>query len=63
LIDSDLIATQGEGLRSAKDDFERNYIKSILKKNGNNITKTAQELKVERSNLYKIMKRLNIEWS
>jgi two-component system nitrogen regulation response regulator NtrX len=51
-----------DGLRSAKESFERSYISGVLKKNDYNITKTAQVLKVERSNLYKIMKRLGIEW-
>jgi two-component system nitrogen regulation response regulator NtrX len=52
----------GRGLRSAKESFERTYIQHMLKKLDFNITKTAQALKVERSNLYKIMKRLGIEW-
>ena len=50
-----------EGLRSAKENFERNYIISTLKRNDYNISKAAQVLKVERSNLYKIMKRLGID--
>jgi two-component system nitrogen regulation response regulator NtrX len=49
-----------DGLREAKENFERNYIMNVLKKYKNNITRTAQVLKVERSNLYKIMKRLGI---
>jgi two-component system nitrogen regulation response regulator NtrX len=51
-----------EGLRTAKESFERTYIQNMLRKFDFNITKTAQELKVERSNLYKIMKRLGISW-
>ncbi len=54
------VYTENDGLREAKENFERNYIKTVLRKNNNNITKTAQVLKVERSNLYKIMKRLGI---
>ena len=50
-----------EGLKSAKENFERNYIISTLKRNDYNISKAAQVLKVERSNLYKIMKRLGID--
>jgi two-component system nitrogen regulation response regulator NtrX len=49
-----------DGLREAKEKFERNYILNVLKKNKNNITRTAKVLKVERSNLYKIIKRLGI---
>jgi two-component system nitrogen regulation response regulator NtrX len=53
--------SENDGLREAKENFERNYIKAVLRKNNGNITKTAEVLKVERSNLYKIMKRLGIE--
>jgi two-component system nitrogen regulation response regulator NtrX len=53
---------QDKGLRAAKDNFERNFINNILKKNEYNVTRTAHMLKIERSNLYKIMKRLGIDW-
>jgi two-component system nitrogen regulation response regulator NtrX len=53
---------QEQGLRAAKENFEKNFINNILKKNEYNVTKTAQMLKIERSNLYKIMKRLGIDW-
>jgi two-component system nitrogen regulation response regulator NtrX len=59
---SDSFALQEKGLRAAKENFERNFIHNILKKNEYNVTKTAQMLKIERSNLYKIMKRLGIDW-
>jgi two-component system nitrogen regulation response regulator NtrX len=55
------IFKEGEGLREAKDNFERVLIKKVLTRNDNNITRTARELKVERSNLYKIMRRLDIQ--
>ena len=49
------------GLKAAKDNFEKGFITGILKENDYNITKTAEILKVERSNLYKLMKRLGME--
>ena len=60
LADGSFVYNEKDGLREAKEQFERNYILNVLKKNKNNITRTAQVLKVERSNLYKIMKRLGI---
>jgi two-component system nitrogen regulation response regulator NtrX len=59
---SDSFVLQEKGLRAAKENFERKFIHNILKKNEYNVTKTAQMLKIERSNLYKIMKRLGIDW-
>ncbi len=50
----------GTNLRRAKEDFEKKYIISTLKLVNYNITKAAKILNVERSNLYKIMKRLGI---
>jgi two-component system nitrogen regulation response regulator NtrX len=60
LADGSFVYNEKDGLRDAKEKFERNYIANVLKKNKNNITRTAQVLKIERSNLYKIMKRLGI---
>ena len=60
LADGSFVYNEKDGLREAKENFERNYIVNVLKKNKNNITRTAQVLKVERSNLYKVMKRLGI---
>ena len=48
------------GLKEAKEAFEREYITRLLKKNEWNITKTAEELGIERSHLYKKMKMLGI---
>ena len=52
--------TTGVALKVAKDKFEKNYILSTLKLTDYNITKAAKLLNVERSYLYKIMKRLGI---
>lgn len=49
-----------DSLREARDDFERRYIETQLNEHGWNITKTAEILKLERSNLHKKMKHLKI---
>jgi len=48
------------GLKAAKKYFEKSLIDRVLRENEFNISKTARILKVERSNLYKLMKRLGI---
>ncbi len=47
--------------REAKDAFERAYLSNQLHRNGWNISKTAEAIKLERSNLHKKIKQLNIE--
>ena len=58
--DEELIST-GITLKMAKDRFEKKYILSTLKLTEYNVTKAAKLLNVERSYLYKIMKRLGID--
>ncbi len=48
------------GLKEAKELFEKSYVDKVLQENEFNISKAARILKVERSNLYKLMKRLGI---
>ncbi len=48
-------------LKDAKDAFERRYIIEQLERHNWNISHTAEALGIERSNLYKKMKQLNIE--
>jgi two-component system nitrogen regulation response regulator NtrX len=55
IVDSSL------SLKQARENFERNFIISALSRNGSSIAKAADDLKVERSNLYKLMKRLGID--
>ncbi len=50
-----------DSLKDARDDFERRFIEYHLRRNGGNITKTADLLKLERSNLHKKVKQFNIE--
>lgn len=48
-------------LREARDDFERRFILSALRKNRGNVTKTAEDLGVERSNFYRKLKGYGID--
>ena len=54
-------ADSGATYREAKDTFERAYLRNQLKRNGWNVSKTAEAIKLERSNLHKKSKQLNIE--
>ncbi len=45
-------------LKEAVQEFEREYIETAIRRNDGNMTETAKELKVERSLLYKKIKRL-----
>ncbi len=47
-------------LREARSNFERYYIEECLRANNWNITKTAQDLQIERSNLHRKIKILGI---
>ena len=48
-------------LREARDDFEKRYILAALRKYRGNVTRTAEALEVERSNLYRKLKGYGIE--
>ncbi len=48
-------------IRDAREHFERNFISRKLKDNNWNISKTAEELEIERSNLHKKIKALGIK--
>ena len=47
--------------KEAKDAFEKAYISAQLEKNRWNISKTAEQIKLERSNLHKKIKQFKIE--
>ena len=47
--------------REAREAFERSWLKLRLEDNGWNVSKTAEAIKLERSNLHKKIKQLNIE--
>ena len=48
-------------LREARDQFEKDFILKRLQENNYNVSKTAEELEIERSNLHRKMKSLGIE--
>ena len=48
-------------LRDARDEFERRYILRRLRENGGNVSKTAESLGVERSNLYRKLNAYGIK--
>ncbi len=50
-----------DSLRDARRAFERGYIAIRLQENGGNISKTAEDLKIERSHLHRKIKSLNVE--
>jgi two-component system nitrogen regulation response regulator NtrX len=46
--------------KKAKEEFEREFIINALKRNGKNVSQTAQEMGIERTNLYRKIKQYNI---
>jgi two-component system nitrogen regulation response regulator NtrX len=48
-------------LRTARDDFERRYILAALKRHRGNVSRTAEALDLERSNLYRKLRAYGIE--
>lgn len=51
-----------DSLRDARRAFERGYIAIRLRENGWNVSKTAEDLKIERSHLHRKIKSLNVEF-
>ncbi len=48
-------------LRQAREQFEKVYLEYRLEKNGGNVSKTAAEVEMERTHLYRKLKSLGIE--
>ena len=48
-------------LKDAREDFERRYILAALKRHRGNVTRTAETLDIERSNLYRKLRSYGIE--
>lgn len=51
-----------ESLREARERFERDYISSVLQHHRGRIAEAARDLGMERTNLYRKIKQLNIRW-
>ncbi|PKL38028.1 MAG: Fis family transcriptional regulator [Spirochaetae bacterium HGW-Spirochaetae-1] len=56
----DLVVNDISPLKKAREGFEKDYIMAALKKNGKNITGTARDLGIERTNLHRKIKQYNI---
>ena len=64
LESDDQDASQSRDLSSfkkAREQFEREFIVEAVRKNGKNISQTAQELGIERTNLHRKIKQYNID--
>ncbi len=55
------VGTNFDSLREARNVFEREVISQKLRENNWNVSKTADELKIERSHLHRKIKLLNVE--
>ncbi len=55
------VGTNYDSLREARNAFEREVISQKLRENNWNVSKTADELKIERSHLHRKIKLLNVE--
>jgi two-component system nitrogen regulation response regulator NtrX len=55
------ISGNASSLKKARDDFEREYILKALLKNDRNVTATARELGIERTNLHRKIKQYGID--
>ena len=55
------VGTHYDSLREARNVFEREVISQKLRENNWNVSKTADELKIERSHLHRKIKLLNVE--
>jgi two-component system nitrogen regulation response regulator NtrX len=63
IVESDAIPVPADfsSLRQARDDFERRFILAALRKNRGNVTRTAEELGIERSHFYRKLKGYGID--
>lgn len=61
LPDNSTPPSAGDSLRDAKMDFERQFIIKKLEENEGNITRTAEAIGLERSNLHKKLKSLKVD--
>jgi len=50
-------------LREARDRFEREYVTAVLQHHKGRMGAAARELGIERTNLYRKIKQLNIRWT
>jgi two-component system nitrogen regulation response regulator NtrX len=60
-VPSTLAAKSYDSLRDARNAFERDYIARKLREHNWNVSKTAEDLKIERSHLHRKIKLLGVE--
>jgi two-component system, NtrC family, nitrogen regulation response regulator NtrX len=56
----DFMTKDTSSLKKAREEFEKDYLIRVLKKNEKNITLTSKELGIERTNLHRKIKQYNI---
>lgn len=56
-----VISSDASSLKQARDDFEREFIIRALERNDKNVTATARDLGIERTNLHRKIKQYNID--
>jgi two-component system nitrogen regulation response regulator NtrX len=63
IVETDVIRVPDDfsSLREARESFERHFILKALRNNRGNVTKTAEELGIERSNFYRKLKGYGID--
>jgi two-component system nitrogen regulation response regulator NtrX len=59
--DAEPVPAGSPTLRSAREDFERRFILSVLRRNRGNVSRTAEDLGVERSSFYRKLKGYGID--
>lgn len=61
-MDSDMNRTFGEDLKGATQDFEKEYIMEIMRRNSWNVTKASREMNIARKTLYKKLNDYGIKY-
>ena len=60
---AEIPASPHGSLKSARSRFERDYVTAVLQRHGGRMGAAARELGIERTNLYRKIKQLKIQWT
>ena len=60
---AEILGTPRGSLKSARSRFERDYVTAVLQRHGGRMGAAARELGIERTNLYRKIKQLKIQWT
>lgn len=60
---AEAIGRPRDSLRAARERFERDYVAAVLQHHRGRIGAAAKDLGIERTNLYRKIKQLNIQWT